>query len=253
VALLLLAGCGGGDEGAPAGPSSERVTLRPAGSIAGAPLGYVEYLPPGYEDGEPRPLLVFLHGSGENGDGSGAALPRLFELGIPMLLQSDRWPGDRPFVVLAPQYGYEDAQECRLADELDSFLGFALERYDVDETRVYLTGVSCGAIGAWDYLADHVDDVVAGAVLIAGHTLNAVDRAGCALGQVPIWAFHGAVDSIVRKDNIVEPIAELEACRSPSPVDVRLTIYPRAGHDAWSQTYDLSAGHDVYAWLLRQR
>jgi predicted peptidase len=92
-----------------------------------------------------------------------------------------------------------------------------------------------------------------GAVLIAGHTSNAVDRAGCALGQVPIWAFHGGVHSIVPADNIVEPSAELKACRDPFPVDVRLTIYPRAGHDAWTQTYDLSAGHDVYAWLLRQR
>ena len=67
---------------------------------------------------------------------------------------------------------------------------------------------------------------------------------------MPVWAFHGGADSIVPKANIVTPIAELEACRDPAPVDVRLTIYPRAGHDAWSQTYDLSAGHDIYAWLL---
>lgn len=246
----MLAGCGGGAEGLPAGPSSERVTLRPAGSIEGAPLGYVEYLPPGYGDGAARPLLVFLHGSGENGDGSETALGRLFKLGIPMLLQNDEWPGDRPFIVLMPQYGYEEAQECRLADEVDSLLRFALDHYDVDEARVYLTGVSCGAIGAWDYLGDHVDEVVAGAVLIAGHTADALDRARCPLGRVPVWAFHGGADSIVPKVNVVTPIAELEACRDPAPEDVRLTIYPRSGHDAWSQTYDLSAGHDVYAWLL---
>jgi predicted peptidase len=250
AALLVLAACGGGPEGLPPGPSSERVTLRPAGSIEEAPLGYVEYLPPAYGDGAARPLLVFLHGSGENGDGSAAALPRVFKLGIPLLVQNDDWPGEQPFVVLMPQYGYEEAQECRLGDELDSFLRFALGRYDVDESRVYLTGISCGAIGAWDYLADHGGEVVAGAVLIAGHTSNALDRAGCALGRVPIWAFHGGADSIVDEVSIAEPISELKACRDPSPVDVRLTIYPRAGHDAWSQTYDLSAGHDVYAWLL---
>jgi hypothetical protein len=34
------------------------------------------------------------------------------------------------------------------------------------------------------------------------------------------------------------------------PVGVRLTVYPGADHDAWSQTYDLSVGHDVYTWLL---
>ena len=246
----MLAGCGGGAEGLPAGPSSERIALRPAGSVEAAPLGYVEYLPPGYGDGAPRPLLVFLHGSDENGDGSEAALGRLFKLGIPMLVQSNDWPDERPFVVLMPQYGYDEAQHCRLADEIDSFLGFALDHYDVDEARVYVTGVSCGAIGAWDHLSARQDEVVAGAVLIAGHAVDAFARAGCELGRVPIWAFHGGADDIVPKVDIVEPITELRACRDPSPVDLRLTIYPGADHDAWTRTYDLSAGHDVYAWLL---
>ena len=36
----------------------------------------------------------------------------------------------------------------------------------------------------------------------------------------------------------------------PSGEPVELTVYPDADHDAWSRTYDLSAGHDIYAWLL---
>lgn len=61
-----------------------------------------------------------------------------------------------------------------------------MDHYDVDEERVYLTGVSCGAIGAWDYLGAHRAEIVAGAVLIAGHTSDAFEQAGCALGRVPI-------------------------------------------------------------------
>ena len=40
--------------------------------------------------------------------------------------------------------------------------------------------------------------------------------------------------------------------RDPPPTDVRLTVYPGVGHDpdAWDPTYDLSAGHDIYTWLL---
>ena len=93
----------------------------------------MEYLPPGYGDGTSRPLLVFLHGVDENGDGSETALGRLFKLGVPMLIQKDDWPEDRPFIVLMPQYGHDAAQDCRLADEIDSFLGFALNHYDVDQ------------------------------------------------------------------------------------------------------------------------
>src|ERR671918_1095703 len=252
VALLAVAFCGKG-EGLPGGPSSQRVTLKRAGSVEGAPLGYVEYLPPGYGDGSSRPLLLFLHGFGESGDGSETALGRLFKLGIPMLVQDDDWPEDRPFIVLMPQYGRDAAQDCQLADEVDEFLTFAMDHYDVDEDRVYLTGVSCGAIGAWEYLGAHVDETVAGAVLIAGHASDAFERASCALGRVPIWAFHGDADEIVPKSVIADTIRDLEACADPSPADVRLTIYPGADHDAWSQTYDLSAGHDIYAWLLAHK
>ena len=250
VALLALGGCGGGTEGPPDGPSSERLTLRPAGTVDGAPLGYAEYLPPDYGNGESRPLLIFMHGSGENGDGGEEALRLIFKLGVPKLIENDEWPQDRPFIVLMPQYPPEEAEECRHADEVDSFLRFAMDHYEIDESRVYLTGVSCGAIGMWDYLGTHKDKIVAGAVLIAAHTSEALDRAGCELGRVPIWAFHGTVDEIVPKRYIVEPLRRLKACMSPKPRDARLTLYPGADHDAWSQTYDLSGGHDIYAWLL---
>jgi predicted peptidase len=226
------------------------MTLRPVGTVAGAPLGYVEYVPPGYGDGTSRPLLIFLHGVDENGGGSGRELARLFKLGVPKLIESDKWPEDRPFVVLMPQYGPQTAGQCRSAEELASFLDFAMDHYDIDERRVYLTGVSCGAIDAWEYLGAYRDDVIAAAVLIAGGAEYAFDTAGCALGRVPIWAFHGDVDSTVPKVHIVEPMTKLKACTNPSPVDLRLTIYPRTDHDAWTRTYDLSAGHDVYAWLL---
>lgn len=250
AALLVLVRCGSGAEPLPPGPSSERVSLRPAGSVEGAPLGYAEYLPPGYGDGTPRPLLVFLHGLDENGDGGERALRRLFNSGVPMLIENDDWPDERPFIVLMPQHSGDAGTRCPQAEEVDSFLRFAMKHYDVDEDRVYLTGLSCGAIGAWEYLGAHVDEAVAAAVLIAGDGAYAVAQAGCALGRVPIWAFHGGADSVVPKSGSVTPIRYLRACNDPPPVDVRLTIYPRADHDAWNRTYDLSAGRDIYAWLL---
>ena len=248
---LLLSACGASDE--PGRRSSARLSVRPSGSVQGAPLGYLEYLPPGYGDGAGRPLLVFLHGTDESGDGSEGALQRLLKLGVPMLIEKDDWPQDRTFVVLAPQYGGEAAQDCRIASEVDAFLRFAIEQYDIDPERVYLTGISCGAIGAWDYLSLHTNEVVAGAVLISGHAADAVAAAGCSLARVPIWAFHGDVDDIVPRARIEAPMAELEACADPAPVDLRLTVYPGVDHDAWSQTYDLSAGHDIYNWLLEHR
>jgi predicted peptidase len=48
-----------------------------------APLGYYEYLPPSYADSGASPLLVFLHGFGENGDGTERDLGLVPATGIP--------------------------------------------------------------------------------------------------------------------------------------------------------------------------
>jgi predicted peptidase len=244
---VALAACSGSG----AKPSSQRLTERAMGSVVGATQGYWEYLPPGYGDGAKRPLLIALHGSGENGTGGKASLRKLLRTGIPKLIADDRWPAARPFIVLAPQHRDATGESCPGAEEIDDFLRFALRHYDVDRHRVYLTGLSCGAIGAWAYLAAHTDQVVAGAVLIAGYGNEAFAYAGCDLGKVPIWAFHGSTDTTVDpKLGAIQPMHQLQACTDPKPVDARLTVYKGVGHNSWDQTYDLSSGHDIYAWLL---
>jgi predicted peptidase len=236
---------------APLGP----LMARPLGSADGAPLGYLEYLPPGFGDGEPRPLLVFLHGTGEAGDGSAAALDLVDELGIPQMIAAGDWPADRPFVVLSPQYGTVPASgKCGIADDVAAFLEFAMQHYEVDGSRVYLTGISCGAIAIWDYLAAHGGEVVAAAVPISGHAMWALEEAGCApLAEVPVWAFHGALDDTVPVSYVEGQRDEIQACDGAASIEMQLTIYPDADHDAWSRTYDLSAGNDIYAWMLEHR
>ena len=45
------------------------------------------------------------------------------------------------------------------------------------------------------------------------------------------------------------PIDEIQTCEG-TDAELELTVYPNADHDAWTRTYDLSAGHDIYAWML---
>lgn len=259
--------------------SARRLTARPAGATT-APLGYYEYLPAGYGE-EPSPLLLFLHGFGESGDGSAAELPNLLGTGVPRLIDVNGWAAERPFVVLAPQHAFPDdfspyapcdnvpehfgscaltiqhelghpadASPCTTPAEVRAFLSFALAHYDVDPSRVYVTGLSCGAFAAWEYLAEGHGPAVAAAVPIAGEGRPAWQSAGCDLGDSAIWAFHGDADEVVAPAGSTDPLTNLAACPAPPRKDPRLTVYPGVGHDSWTRTYDLGAGHDIYEWML---
>jgi predicted peptidase len=232
--------------------SGKRLVQHTVGTVPGANLGYLEYLPAAYaSSGAKSPLLVFLHGSGESGKGDSLGLSALSGAGIPDMIANSQWPDDRPFVVLAPQHdAQQDPPYCFTPAEIDSFLKFALSKYNVDPTRVYLTGLSCGAIGLWSYLGEHTNEVVAAAVPIAGYGVGAFEKTGCAIGRVPIWAFHGALDSNVEVSGDVYPITKLNECTDPAPAEAKLTVFPLSDHDVWTRTYTGRDGYDIYGWLL---
>jgi dipeptidyl aminopeptidase/acylaminoacyl peptidase len=64
------------------------------------------------------------------------------------------------------------------------------------------------------------------------------------LKDTPVWAFHGAMDQVVGLEESVEMVDAVNACGG----NATLTVYPEAGHDAWTRTY---ADPAFYAWLLR--
>jgi predicted peptidase len=273
LGLGVFASAGAGSGGRPG-----RLTARPLGTTP-AGQGFYEYLPPGY--GEPDktrwPLLIFLHGVGENGNGA-SDLPRLLAHGPLRALgetsaRDVRSPAREAFVILSPQHRPAEVApavgfDCPTAEEIHAFVSFAVAHYDVDPVRVYLTGLSCGAIGGWRYLDAHLDDAqVAAAVLIAGDGRPAWRSRGCRLARaVAIWGFHGDADPVVSPAGTLDPMSHLIGC-STGPAsgasshgerggrdakEQRLTIYPGVGHDSWTQTYALGANpNDIYRWLLR--
>ena len=212
--------------------------------------GYLEYTPPGYGDGALRPLLLFYHGIGENGDGV-AELANVANAGPPALIKGNKWPLDREFIVLSPQHFARPATSCHSVGEIKAMVAYATANYDVDRTRIYLTGLSCGGIGIWNYLGSALDTQgVVAMVPIAGDGRSAWNQQGCKLGRVAIWAFHNDHDPTVNSLGTTVPVTNLTTMCQPVP-DVQMTIYTSTQHDSWSKTYDLSAGHDIYTWLLQ--
>jgi predicted peptidase len=239
------------------GPSGARQIQRPVGTT-GAALGYYEYLPPGYGDAAARPVLFFFHGVGENGNGS-TDLSKVLVHGPPHLISVNQWPVSRPFIVLSPQHppvkGAPDAIykgfDCWTPTEIHDFISFGTANYAVDLHSIYLTALSCGAMGSENYFKQFgTQQGVAASVLISGDATIAWQGQGCALvQQMGLWAFHGDADTTVpiAGDNSAMP--QFMGCPMPRK-DVRYTVYRGVGHDAWTQTYDLSSGNDIYAWLL---
>ncbi len=228
------------------GPASSRQTERPLGTTP-AMQGFYEYLPPGY-GGMPRPVLVFFHGGGERGNGT-TELSKLLVHGPPWLISKDEWPAERPFVVLSPQHSSEIGG-CPDADEVQTFLSFALANYAIDPKRVYLTGLSCGGHAIWRYLGKYGGKSLAATVPICGDGRDAWTMGGCGMAGAALWAFHGDADPTVLPVGTTETVAHLLECPQPPRKEIKMTMFPGVQHESWPPVYDLSAGQDIYTWML---
>ena len=204
---------------------------RPAGQIfvthtSGYP--YLLHLPAAYEAEERWPLILFLHGSGERGHD-----PALLKtLGIPKVVETQP---DFPFVSVSPQCQAGSFWNTVL---LRTTLGEVLKHYRIDPKRIYLTGVSMGGYAAWK-LAIEEPVRFAALVPVCG---GGEPQEACRIKHIPVWAFHGARDTVVPLSESQRMVDALEACGG----QVRFTIYPDAGHDAWTAAY---ANPELYTWL----
>lgn len=190
---------------------------------------YLVYLPDGYEDGEAWPLVVFLHGAGERG----YDLEKVKIHGPAKRIEA----GHRfPFILVAPQNPPDD---WWTKDLLDGVMADVLDKYAVDRSRIYLTGLSMGGYGTWEYAIRHPDLFAAIAPICGGGNLRTV----CRIKDVPVWTFHGALDTVIPISESIQMVNALRTCGG----DVTFTVYPNAGHDSWTETY---ASEEFYEWLL---
>ena len=236
VVLLALAAAPSLVDAQPAtGPELRQSEHTFAGVTAGdsVRLRYLLALPEGYEASEEAwPLVLFLHGAGERGDD----LSRVAIHGPPRHVREGQ---DFPFILVSPQ---APEGEWWKASELAALLDEIESTHRVDPDRIYVTGLSMGGFGTWELLQDYPDRFAAAAPVCGGGTPGKI----CAAREVPIWAFHGALDNVVPPVRSEEMVNRLERCDG----DIQYTLYPEANHDSWTETY---ANPELYAWLLSHR
>lgn len=194
-------------------------------------INYLLYLPKNYNGKEKFPLLMFLHGSGERGNN----LELVKKHGPPKLIDQGK---DFPFIIVSPQC---PAGIRWKTNSLIALLDEIIKNYNVDTNKIYITGLSMGGYGTWK-LANEIPERLAAIIPVCGWgdpwTI-------CEIGDLPVWAFHGAKDNVVPPQKSQDLIDALKACKG----NAKLTLYPEANHDSWSATYD---NPEVYEWLLKQ-
>lgn len=227
----LLVGPSGAEEKPTAGKQSAQTTIVTSKSTH----SFLLYLPKDYHESGTYPLLLFLHGAGERGDNE---MDKVKIHGPPKLIAAGK---EFPFIVVSPQCGrdgwWDPASLSNLLDHIEA-------NYRVDKNRIYVTGLSMGGFGTWA-LAMRQPERFAAIAPICGGGNDIASRYQKPI-QAAVWAFHGAKDSVVPLKKSEEMVEALKS----RDVDVKLTVYPNANHDSWTETYN---NEKLYEWFLQHR
>ena len=195
-------------------------------------IDYLLYLPADYGKVEKDwPLMVFLHGAGERGSN----LDKVKYHGPPKLAGGGK---DLPFIIVSPQCP-EGKWWPNYVEKIMALIDQTVEDYDVDESRVYLTGLSMGGYGTWAIASTYPERFAAIAPVCGGGMPFTAHN----LKDVPIWAFHGAKDNVVKLSQSQEMVDAVNKFGG----NAKITVYPDANHDSWTETYN---NDQLYEWML---
>lgn len=223
--------------------------------------GFYQALPAMYNESKKNyPLLLFIHGGGQFGNGS-YDLPLLLNEGIPQLLDEKKFPPDflvngthHSFIVLTPQF-------TKVPDNtiIASFLDFAKKNYRIDTSRIYITGFSLGARMACDFSAANANKIAAIVPISGVPNYEVNDKAkNIATANLPVWAFHNQPDVLFSAQDTKNFISQINSF-NPSKT-ARVSIFTDStgmlGHDAWSKATSPSYKENnmnIYEWMLQYK
>lgn len=196
-------------------------------------LGYLLYTPQNAKQ-QKKPLIIFLHGSGEKGND----------------LEKVKVHGPFKYLATHKLDAYVLAPQCPEGEYWDSETLYRLiqkiqKDNNIDDKRIYLTGLSMGGWGAWNLAFAH-PEMFAALVPIAGFVDRVPMIEGCKIQDIPIRIFHGLLDDVVDVSYSTVIYKKLKPCSK----DIALTIFDDANHDSWTRVYD---NDDIYKWMLEQK
>lgn len=230
--------------------TSISITMNSWGGTTGAWL----HLPDDYNSTSERyPLILFFHGVGEGGTDVNKVLvnglPKAIANGAKMQFTVN---GKLfKFIVVSPQAssGWMNAQG------VDAVLEFIKSKYRIDESRVYLTGLSAGGYAAWNYVSagsNYAQKIAAVVPVSAAGVDNEAGLCNFASSNVKLWTLCGSNDQFI--DVVDKYLNIINAC-NPQTKAIK-TITQGAGHSGsfWDQAYSVTNTYNnpnIYQWMLQ--
>lgn len=203
--------------------------------------GYLFHMPESYDESKKYPVVLFLHGAGERGDDNFAQL----RIGIGTALDDPESPLHDAFII-APQvpleklwvntpwhvgnYTVDDREETPYLAGAVQLVRETIANYPVDESKVFVMGISMGGYGSWDALARHSDLFVGGFICCGGADLTKADI----FKEKTIYTYHGTADDIVPcfgTQNIVKAI------KNAGGEKITYREYEGMNHWTWDRAY----------------
>lgn len=221
--------------------------------------GYRVYVPKDRQPGQKLPVLLYLHGSGSRGTDNRRQIE-----GFNKFIREN--PQNFNFIIVFPQGRSETFWDPAMLEQATRALDQTVKEFDGDEKRLYVSGWSLGAVGAW-HAALLYPNKFAAVVPIAGRiipmdfeTANsspeilAMAKAEAPykafaekLKDTPIWIFHGGADESMP---LTESRAMNEALKQAGNPDLHYTEFEGMGH------YSVEAAFTdpkLFEWVANQR
>jgi acetyl esterase/lipase len=206
---------------------------------------YRLFLPRNYSPDQAYPLVLYMHGAGEQGRDNLRQLN-----GVDALIaatQSEQYAS----YLLAPQMDAGVGWSSDLGYDLTrGVVDQVLGAHVVDTTRVYATGFSAGGTGTIAQV--HDSDLYAAGVPIAsglnGLTPEFAEELAPGYVDMPLWVFHGALDVFwpAEKARLL-----VDAIRAAGGLPL-YTEFPDYGHGIRSLVYE-DSNDELYRWLFSQQ
>lgn len=205
---------------------------------------YGLYLPKNYDSSRRYPLVMMLHGAGSN---HRLALRRVFgksnlenETDVEASRYFPAWE-NFDFIVATPSArgtaGYQGIPEQDVYDVLAD----VKKRFNIDENRIYLTGLSMGGGGALWLGLTRPDIWAAIAPVCPAPPSGTIDLAVNAL-NFPVHFFHGDADPVVPVAGTRKWVADMQDIG----IEVTYKEFVDVQHDSWVSAYD--AGY-IFEWF----